>query len=402
MFKEVLDGFEKATRLPENTVNARALLFNEWARLFQKAYEPGKKVIYTSVYAFPMEILAAFDVAPFDFELAGTMLSATPLGTPFMEAAEQAGYSTDLCSFHRTALGAFHKDSFPRPDLLITTSFFCDGKMKTNELLSRLYGRESQLLSVPPEINAESVAYVKKQLRAITGRIAETSGQRFDEDRLKEAVRHSNRARRMHLALLDLLKRPPFAWSSHFLPNFAILGRMFAGSEVHEKIYAAIIQEIEDRLKSGKAAPERHRVYWFAWSPTYRSNIFDVFKEHGVAVPVSETLLMYWDEIDEGDPFTGLALRCLTDPFIGSVDRRAGGLEAVFGEYRIDGALLFATPACRHANAAYRVLRDRAAGLGVPFLLLDMDISDSRGYSPEQVKTRLEGFIELMDTRKAG
>ena len=65
--------------------------------------------------------------------------------------------------------------------------------------------------------------------------------------------------------------------------------------------------------------------------------------------------------------------------------------------YGIDGALLFATPACRHSNSAHMLLKDTFAELDIPFLMLDMDISDPRGYQPEQLKTRLEGFIEVMD-----
>ena len=33
---------------------------------------------------------------------------------------------------------------------------------------------------------------------------------------------------------------------------------------------------------------------------------------------------------------------------------------------------------------------------GIPFLMLDIDISDPRGYSEEQIKTRVEGFVEVL------
>ena len=42
---------------------------------------------------------------------------------------------------------------------------------------------------------------------------------------------------------------------------------------------------------------------------------------------------------------------------------------------------------------------DQLEKLGLPFLTLDMDISDPRGYSPEQTRTRLEAFIEILDQR---
>ena len=39
--------------------------------------------------------------------------------------------------------------------------------------------------------------------------------------------------------------------------------------------------------------------------------------------------------------------------------------------------------------------------LGAPLLTLDMDISDPRGYSPEQTRSRLEEFFEILDQRKS-
>jgi benzoyl-CoA reductase/2-hydroxyglutaryl-CoA dehydratase subunit BcrC/BadD/HgdB len=115
-----------------------------------------------------------------------------------------------------------------------------------------------------------------------------------------------------------------------------------------------------------------------------------------VTVPLCETFRVFWDEIDEDRPFEGLALKCLKSPFIGPVTRRTEGLDRIVEEYSLDGALLFATPACRQANAAHRRLKDSVERLGLPFLTLDMDIIDPRGYSPEQIRTRLEGFIELL------
>ena len=69
----------------------------------------------------------------------------------------------------------------------------------------------------------------------------------------------------------------------------------------------------------------------------------------------------------------------------------------VVRDFGIDGVLLFATPACRHSKSAHMALKNAFSRLGVPFLTLDMDIADPRGYMPEQVRTRLESFIELMD-----
>jgi benzoyl-CoA reductase/2-hydroxyglutaryl-CoA dehydratase subunit BcrC/BadD/HgdB len=348
-----------------------------------------------------MEILAAFDVVPFDFELASGMMGAMKLSVPAAVESEDRGYSTDVCSFHRIALGAFYQGQFPKPELLLTTSFFCDGKAKTNEILSILHRKEAMLLQVPAEINRDSIRYVEQQLRQIVAKIAATFGQPFDEDRLKEAVRSSNRARRTQQRMLDRLKLRPAPWDGFQLVSFSINSLWLAGREIKEKLNDLFLREMEQQIEADGVEPERHRLYWFAWIPTYPSNLFDILADHQVSVPLCETFRVFWDEIDEENPLEGLALKCLKNPFVGPGARRTEGLDAIAEDYAIDGAMLFATPACRHSKTTHRILRDQLMELGVPFLTLDMDIGDPRGYSPDQTRARVEEFIEVLDQRES-
>ncbi|HQI01517.1 MAG TPA: 2-hydroxyacyl-CoA dehydratase family protein [Deltaproteobacteria bacterium] len=402
MLKTMLTAMKQMSEqgLKERT-SFRAMWYGEWSDLFLKAFDPESTVVYTSIYAFPMEILAAFDVAPFDFEIAGSLPSAADMGLPLMERAEGLGYSGDICSFHRASIGGYLQSYFPEPDLLISTSFYCDGKGKTNDILSHLSGRDSFFLSVPHEISRESVSYVEKQLRDAAGKIGEKAGQKLDEDRLREAVRSSNRARRLQLELHEALRARPAALNPQDFIGYSINGQLFNGRETREILEARLIEELAARRSSDKARVEKHRIYWLAWLPVYRSNLFEILKSHGVNVAMCETSSVYWDEMDEDNPFEGLALKCLKNPFIGRTSRRLEGMEEIVRGYEIDGALLFATPACRHSKSAASLIRDEFSHLGIPLLVLDMDISDPRGYLPEQVRTRVEGFIEVMDNRPA-
>lgn len=401
MFKTMLEMMEQLGKTEiEEGKEAHGLWFNEWAKLFLKAYEPDTKVVYTSVYAFPMELIAAFDVVPFDFEIGGAIISNTEMGIPTMNEAEDRGYAMDVCSFHRSAIGASYKDYFPEPDILLTTSYYCDQKAKTNEILSLLYGKDAFLLYTPSEITKDSVSYVEKQLRQVADKLGDVAGHELDEDRLKEAIRSSNRARESRLKLIDLLKHCPAPWGGMELVGFSINSYLFSGTEAMEKVNEAFIRQLEKRIETGKLRPEKHRLYWFAWLPTYECNLPGILLENEISVPLCETMRVYWDELDEDNPFETLALKCLRNPFVGPASRRTQGLDKIIDEFNVDGSLLFATPACRHANGAYRFLKDSMAEHGIPFLLLDIDISDPRGYSAEQVKTRLEGFIEILNERK--
>ena len=231
-------------------------------------------------------------------------------------------------------------------------------------------------------------------------KIGAVVGQRLDEARLKAAVRSSNRARQTQRAMLELLKHRPAPWDGRQLVSFSVNSLLFTGREVKEKLNHAFALEMQRRIEGGTLRPERHRGYWLAWLPTYRSNVFDILKDREVSIPLCETFRIHWEEIDEENPFEGLALKCLNDPFVGPGTRRTDGLERILDDYQIDGVILFATPACRQANAAHALLRDAVARCGRPFLMLDMDISDPRNYSPGQTKTRLEAFVELLEQRR--
>jgi len=383
----------------KETGSAQALWFEEWARLVLKAYEPESKIVYVSAYAFPMEILAAFDVVPFDFELTSGLVSALNKATSAMEEAEARGFSLDVCSFHRIALGASYLEAFPKPEILVTSSYYCDGKAKTNEILGALHGKRTLLLQVPATLSQDSLRYVEEQLRGIAARIGEAVGQKLDEDRLKQAVRASNRARLSQLAMLELLKSRPAPWGGFDLVAFSINSLMFAGTPMKERLNDAVKAELEQRIQRGGLPPEKFRIYWFAWVPTYRSNLFDLLEGNGISVPLCENFRIHSDELDEGNPFESLALRCLTDPFVGAGSRRIEGLDRIAEDYALDGALLFATPACRHSKTAYPLLKDALAELGLPLLVLDMDIGDPRGYSARYTESRLKSFIELLEQR---
>ena len=79
MYEDMMRAMEQASdQALRKNGNARSLWMNEWAKLVLRAFDPDQKVVYVSAYAFPLEILAAFDVVPFDFEVAGAMISSGP------------------------------------------------------------------------------------------------------------------------------------------------------------------------------------------------------------------------------------------------------------------------------------------------------------------------------------
>ena len=145
---------------------------------------------------------------------------------------------------------------------------------------------------MPAAVSKASVAYVERQLREVAARLCKITGQRLDEDRLREAVRSSNRARESQLELLELLKHCPSPWQGGQLIAYSINGHMFNGTEIKERLNQAFLKRIKKKIATGTLRPEKHRLYWFAWPPTYPSNLFDTLQENEVAVPLYHKVLV--------------------------------------------------------------------------------------------------------------
>jgi len=400
MLKSFYEGMKKSAEEEfEKRPRAWSMYSTQLASTVLRAFDEDAKVVWTSWDTFPMELLAAFDVATFDLVYGPNLLAALdPKGcADIMARAEARGYSLDLCSIYRLALGCCFQGYLPKADLLLSTSDYCDGKTKTNQILAQHYGKEALMLDIPNEISQESVAYVSGQLQVIARKLEEVSGHRLEIDRLRECIKAYNRARAAYGRLAELGKAKPFPWDgfrAYQLSQFG--GNMFSGTPFHEQLYQKIIEECEQRMAEGKVLPEEFRVLWLAWTPIQPTNINEILRANKVSIVMSELARVYWDEIDEKHPFEGMALRCLKNPYVGSIEQRLAGVLQLAEEYDIDGAVHFSHLACRHANASFHLLEDALAKRDIPLLVLDCDISDMRAYSAERTRLLLESFIELM------
>jgi benzoyl-CoA reductase/2-hydroxyglutaryl-CoA dehydratase subunit BcrC/BadD/HgdB len=363
-----------------------------------RAFDEDVATIYVSGYAFPMELLAAFDVIPFDYEIACNNLPAaiSGNGSSIMISAENEGYARDLCSFHRLAIGCMLQGILPKGDLFITSSYYCNGKEKTNEIIANSMGKESILFDVPNEISASSIEYVVLQLKEIASRLERITGNRLNMDRLKESIRWSNKARASLQEIHNVMKSKPCPWDGARACLLELGGALLYGTPVREEINQMLVQEMKERIKEEKLLPEKFRLLWFPWVPVQTTNIFKTLKANHANVVMAEVARIWWSELDERKPFEALALKALQNLHVGKAESRVRALEEIAEEFDVDGAIHFSTPACYHENASLRLIRDALQEKGVPLLNLDGDMTDERNYSPEQTANKLTIFLEML------
>lgn len=376
------------------------LFSRELLSAFVRAFDDNTKTVYVSGYAFPTELLWAFDMVPFDFEIACNNLPAATSGhgSTLMKISEGKGYSRDICAFDRLIIGCQLDGQLPKGDLYLTSSYYCHGKAKANEIVARSEGRESILFDVPNEISSASIKYVGAQLEDIAHKLEGVVGKRMDLDRLKEAMRSSNRSRSSLLEINELMRCKPCPWDG-VRAGLLSLAAIFWGSPVQERINGMLLREIKERIEKRTASPESSRILWFPWVPVQQTNIFTILRENRVSVPMVEAAYVWWSELDEDHPFEALARKALENYMVGPADRRVKSLAKMAEEYEVDGAIHFATPACHHENAAFRLIRDAFRAKGLPVLNLEGDMTDERNYSPDQTASSLDSFLEIINER---
>ncbi|MBL7210971.1 MAG: 2-hydroxyacyl-CoA dehydratase [Desulfobacteraceae bacterium] len=374
------------------------LFTKELASSMVRAYDEDVKTVYVSGYAFPTELLWAFDVTPFDFEIACNNLpaAASGNGSTLMITSEKRGYSRDICSFDRLIIACMIQGMLPKGDLHITSSYYCHGKAKANEIVANHEGKESILFDVPNEISMSSIEYVTAQLKEIASRLQSITGEELDIDKVREAIRWSNKARNSLQRINELMKSKPFPYNPVKACLLALGGALFWGSPLRDDIHQLIIKELEERIHNGTALPEKYRVLWYPWVPVQQTNIFVTLKEHSVSVPMVEAARVWWSELDESDPFDSLARKALENHHVGRAEKRVKALVNLAEEYDVDGTIHFATPACHGENIAFPLVRDAMKERGLPALNLEGDMTDERNYSSELTVSKLSSFIEIL------
>src|SRR3989304_5033741 len=166
------------------------------------AREEGRKVAFVTSGA-PVEFLHAMDVVPVYPENHGAVCGVARAGGRLCQAAEERGYSRDLCSYWKIDWGARTRPSEspiggpPNPDFLLYANIICRTVVKWYEGLSRFYRVPLLLLDLPFRHAEEEPAareYVRDQFRNLPGELARLTGRMWSEERFRESVDLSREA----------------------------------------------------------------------------------------------------------------------------------------------------------------------------------------------------------------
>jgi benzoyl-CoA reductase/2-hydroxyglutaryl-CoA dehydratase subunit BcrC/BadD/HgdB len=382
---------------------AQGIWLENISRQLKAALEHKGLVVWGNAF-FPFELFYGLGVTPVHPETISATAAILGLSRNAINCAESRGYSSDICSFYRCAIGLDMEGLLPPPDIVVSASYLCDGAVKSFNNIARYYGCEHYLLDVPYENTEKARQYVAGQLKELAQIIAKKQGKQFREEKLAEALRLTNESREYQLKINEMRKLSPCPLSGEDATSYMMDMQFFgAGSRAGVDFYKALYAEVKKNAdkSSGPVVKERFRLLWLHYiRPYYPNEIISYLEANGASVVFNEATHVYWEPLDPENPFISLAAKVLSIPNGGPLERRAELALKLAAEYDVDGVIHFSHWGCRQSCGGEYVIRDMMRKKDIPMLILDGDGTDSRNYSKEQTKLRMEAFLEMLDAKE--
>jgi len=384
---------------PQKDRRLQKISFSFYLNLLHRAYRKKQPVVWTNVYT-PPELIWALGGTPFMPEIFAAVAASLGLAPFFLKKAEEAWYSSDLCSFHRGALGMMHSRLVPPPDLILVTNQLCDGAIKFLEAASAFYRCPFYLLHIPYPVTspAQAQTWLAKELAALVRDLKPLLP--VTPRTINEVVNHSNQAREHLLAVNQFRQQIPSPYRGREALSDVTMHLLALGTKYSTAFYHHLADNLSARVKNKKPAlpQQKYRLLWLHFRPYYPNFLFDYLeKHHGAVIVFEEVNAVTWEKLSVADFWFSLAAKILANPLWGQARRRAAQVVSLARLYQVHGVIHFAQGGCRQSNGGVFLLRETLRNLKIPFLNLEGDCIDERNFMAGQTMTRLESFLELLE-----
>lgn len=396
------------------------VLTDDYLNLHQKA-AGGAFVVWVAIIV-PVELFYGFDNVVFAVPESHAALSAAKgVGMLQCEKAEQYGYSMDICSYARIDIGTAMsggKDSptfgLPRPHLLVSNNNNCSLLVKWFDVYHREWNVPHFILDVPfcYEMQKEKdLKYIVAQFRNLVQTIEKMSGQKFNIDRAKEAMRNSSAAAKQYKRFIDCAVNRPSGITA--FDSFVQMAPLLTSRGRPEVVnhFRLLADETEEKINKGEfpVPKERYRLLWDSIAPWHQlrkmstrlagldANI--IAASYTSCVGSIEGSYEFLQEYRDEDPFESLARIQNFSVCPYGIKLRFNAMSWAAQHYGIDGFVFASNRSCKVYSVMQMDLQKWITEkLGIPSIMIDVDHADVRKYNEENAFLRIEALLESIDT----
>jgi benzoyl-CoA reductase/2-hydroxyglutaryl-CoA dehydratase subunit BcrC/BadD/HgdB len=172
------------------------------------------------------------------------------------------------------------------------------------------------------------------------------------------------------------------------------------GTEAAVEFYRLMKAETQERIAAGVAAVpgERIRLLWDNIAIWYRLfRFFRIFAEEGACF-VADTYTNAWSfDLRVDEPVMGLA-RAYSAPFINlDLTTRGRIVNRLARQFAVDGMVMHANRSCKPFSLTQADLSNALRKeTGLPTLIFEADMTDSRLYNEGIIRERIAAFLEML------
>jgi benzoyl-CoA reductase/2-hydroxyglutaryl-CoA dehydratase subunit BcrC/BadD/HgdB len=396
-FDGIVKGITKKLELDPHGINARKKYVLEVSKLGKKLYSKDENIAWCGVTA-PFDLLSAMGVTSCFVEFVGAMLSATNTAAHFMEQAEDGGFATDSCAYHRSVMGAVLENAMPEPDFIIGTSSPCTAGLAIMENFAKQYKKDLFILNVPQSYTKDAVQYLSAQIEEMTHFVSDHTKEKLSREKLSIALENHNKSSQLLKDIYDLASHIPSPVDNNFLKDFGTVVSLMMGTKQSVDVCQAFKDELNHRIENNLTDPkkEKTRLMWIQNRIQYPFPINEMLDNLGAKIVTDEMNNVTWEPMDPDNPFESIAKRIISTPFSMSSSERIKQMQKLARKYKIDGAINPCHWGCRQGTGARGLISRGLKEIDVPVLNLEIDCVDSRNLAKGQIETRVEAFLEML------
>jgi benzoyl-CoA reductase/2-hydroxyglutaryl-CoA dehydratase subunit BcrC/BadD/HgdB len=255
----------------------------------------------------------------------------------------------------------------------------------------------------------EYIDYVVEQLNDFFDFMYDQTGKKFNEQKFRKILDKSEQLAALWHEIYAYRKKipTPYAFQDTLSSIFPMV--LLPGLDTGVKFYKEILAELKTIVGEGKGSlppgEEKYRLIWEGIPMWYKIKFLYELANYGAIVVYEPYTLSFGPRKKLGLPrdkmIRELAKLMVHFPYNYNLDTRIQYFEQVIDEYKIDGVILHENMSCRPSCAGMIDLKNSIQrDKGIPVWLMSCDMNDPRSYTEAAMKTRMEGFIELMETNK--
>ena len=360
-------------------------------------------------FAFPTEFLYCFDCVPICIESTSYLLSALlPDGSePYYDLITHWGHPFHTCSSQKGSMGMTLDDLF-RFDAIITPTAPCDNTYASYPFFK--YHKNIPLITpdLPFLKEEKSYVYYGEQIRLGLEELGKVIGQKPNYDQLREVLELENQIYTTQLEIFELKRAVPCPIENMFNPMAAAASIYLSGRQEKVKFYEDMLKIGRERYKRKQhhGREEKIRSIWpymiiffdlslCEWLDRElgMSILFDIFN-YNFAEPIDTTS-------DLETMLYGMAVKTMEAPMVKqSAEFYYPFIEdcvKLAKEYQADCFIFTSHLGCKQFGSIPQILREALKNeVGIPMLLIDVDVGDKRLTSEKLIKDKIIMFTQTL------